>query len=211
MAYNKFRKSIHGDDNQQNEIASHNKIHFSDSGSLQIVTIFACLIIFASFLYMALFQAALLSMLVTLSIVGVIVLGWIVALSYTIRHVSTTTAHVAIDKTERSHALLQAHLIHAAEQYAIYKDETGAIQFRGTVQIQEHRQFLPQAVSAPGHQETILECFDKGMSGRAIEKLLKEKKVSYREITKTLDLYRPGWNAKGIIDSDLTDSGETPA
>lgn len=208
MSSYKSRKSIKGGDgNEQNEIASHNRISFSDSGSLKLVTVWLCILVTVAIIFVGIVHLALLETLVVGSVVGTVVLAWIVALSYTIRHVSTTTAHVAIDKTERLSAQMQAHLIHAAEQYAIYKDETGAIQFRGTVQIQEHRQFLPQAVSTPSHSETILELYDKGMSGRGIEKLLKEKKVSYREITKTLDLFRPGWNAKGIIDSDLSEEG----
>jgi hypothetical protein len=204
MSSYKSRKSIHGDDNQQNEIASHNKIHFSDSGSLQIVTIFACLIIIASFGYMALFQAALLSTLVTLTFVGVIVLAWLLALSFLIRHGSTTRTQVAIDKTERSHAILEAHLIHAAEQYAIYKDENGSIQFRGTVQVTENRQFLPQLPAPKDATDGILTSWDSGMTARGIEKHLnanlpKDQQISYYQITKTLDLHRKGWNKKTVL------------
>jgi len=50
--------------------------------------------------------------------------------------------------------------------------------------------------------------WDKGLSGRAIEKALKDAKVSYRDITRTLNLYRPDWNRKGTVDSDLADAEE---
>jgi len=52
------------------------------------------------------------------------------------------------------------------------------------------------------YQETILELFDKGMPGRSIEKLLKDRRVSYRTISKTLDLHRPGWNKRSASDSN---------
>lgn len=208
MAYRKFSKRIQGDENQQNEIASHNRVNFNDSGSLKLLTAWLCVLVTAALIFVAIIHLALLETLVIATFVGVVVLGWIIALSFTIRHVSTTSTHVAIEKTERSHALLQAHILHASENYAIFRDEQGSIQFRGTTVLTENRQFLPITTSAPPPQEAILECFDKGMSGRSIEKWLKangDKKTSYREISKTLDLYRPDWNKKGgVVDSEST-------
>lgn len=44
------------------------------------------------------------------------------------------------------------------------------------------------------YQKKILDLFDQGMSGRAIEKMLKEKRVNYHQIQKTLNQHRPHWN-----------------
>lgn len=62
---------------------------------------------------------------------------------------------------------------------------------------------VPQNMSfsrPPDYQQTILDLYDQGMSGRAIEKLLKEKKVSYRQIAKTLDYHRRNTGAKNETD-----------
>ncbi len=64
---------------------------------------------------------------------------------------------------------------------------------------------MPKEISQPAPTEAILTCYDHGMSGRGIEKWLKangDKKISYREIAKTLDLYRPDWTKKYTVESD---------
>jgi len=55
----------------------------------------------------------------------------------------------------------------------------------------------------------ILDLYDKGMSGRSIEKMLKGRQVSYRTIGKTLDLHRPGWAKRGMNEGNSTVTNET--
>ena len=68
---------------------------------------------------------------------------------------------------------------------------------------------MPQSYTPPSkppvQQEIILELYDKGMSGRTIEKWLSkgDKKVSYREIAKTLTLHRPDWNKRGMSNGNV--------
>lgn len=208
MSSYKSRKSIVGDENQQNEIASHNKIHFSDSGSLQIVTIFLCVLVLASIVFMAILHTALFSMLIVVSFIGFFGLLWIVALSFTVRHVSSTHAAVSIDRSQRGRAQLEADVIHATDHYILWRDPDGSYQFRGSTLVTENRQFLPQLPEHKDPTEGILTAWDTGMSARAIEKHLKASgaEVPYRQICKVLNLYRPDWNKKGVVDSDLTET-----
>lgn len=201
MSSYKSRKSIKGDDNEQNEIASHNRISFSDSGSLKLLTIYLCAVATAAVVFVGIVHLVLLETLVVSSVVGIVVLAWIIALSFTIRHVSTTRTSVAVDETERSQAQIKADILHATENYILWRDPDGSYQFRGSTMITENRQFLPQAIAAPDATELILTCFDGGMSGRSIEKWLKDKgdkKITYHQIAKTLNLYRPEWNKKTV-------------
>ncbi len=200
-----YRKSIKGDDNVQSEQLSHNRIVVEGGTAVTLLAVFLCVLIVASIILMAVVQMALLQALIIASFVGFFLAVWIVAVMLIRRQISATKTAIAVDEHSRSRALLESNILHATENYILYRDSDGSYQFRGSTVITEHRQFLPHQISAPNHQETILELFDKGMSGRGIEKLLKEKKVSYREITKTLDLYRPDWNRKGTVDSDLID------
>ncbi len=203
-----FKKSIKGDDNEQVEKLSHNRITIEGGSSAMLIVAFICTLVLASIVFMALVHLQLLEALIVASFVGGFVCMWIIGISFTYRQVSAARTQVAVDEVARMHAGRQAYIIHAAENYAIYMDTAGEIQFRGTTHIDEHRQFLPMTTSAPDHQETVLECYDKGMSARSIEKLLKDKKVSMRSIVKTLDLFRPGWSKKGIVDSDLVDDSD---
>ena len=62
-----------------------------------------------------------------------------------------------------------------------------------------------QLFPPPDPEAVILNLYDKGLSGRSIEKwLLKDgKKISYREIAKTLCQHRPGWNKRDMNESNL--------
>jgi hypothetical protein len=148
---------------------------------------------------------ALLETLIAGTFVGFFVCGWVIALAFTIRHVSAARTAVSVDAALRTRALVEQDVIYASDAYILYRDPDGSYQFRGTVHIDEHRQFLPREISPPSNQETILTLYDQGMTGRSIEKWLKangDKKISYREISKTLDLYRPDWTKRAVVNSD---------
>jgi predicted GIY-YIG superfamily endonuclease len=66
-----------------------------------------------------------------------------------------------------------------------------------------------QLFPPPDPVAVILDLYDKGMSGRSIEKMLKERQVSYRTISKTLDLHRPGWAKRGMDEGNSTVTNET--
>ncbi len=201
-----YRKHIVGDANQANETASHNRIQLETGSGFKILAIFFCILIAAAIIFVAVLNLALVESLVIATFIGIFVVGWLVALSFTVRHVSSTKTSLAVDSAIRSRAELERDVIHATDNYILYRDTNGLYQFQGSVQLTEHRTIQPQLPAPVSHAESILELFDKGMSGRSIEKLLKDKKVSYREIAKTLDLYRPDWNKKGVIDSDLDET-----
>ena len=199
-----FKKSIRGDQNEQNEQLSHNRITVEGGPAAVVLIIFCCILATASIILMAIIHLTLLESLVAATFVGVFVCGWIVLLALTIRHVSATKTAVAVDATRRTRALFEQDVIYASDAYILYRDPDGSYQFRGTVHVDEHRQFLPKEISPPSAQEAILTCYDQGMSGRSIEKWFKANgdKVSYREIAKTLDLYRPDWTKKYTVNSD---------
>ena len=201
-----FKKSIRGDQNEQNEQLSHNRITVEGGPAAVVLIIFLCILATASIVLMAVIHLALLESLIVATFVGVFVCGWIVLLALTIRHVSATKTAVAVDATRRTRALFEQDVIYASDAYILYRDPDGSYQFRGTVHVDEHRQFLPKEIAPPSNQEAILTCYDQGMSGRGIEKWFKANgsKVSYREIAKTLDLYRPDWTKKYTVESDST-------
>lgn len=65
-------------------------------------------------------------------------------------------------------------------------------------QVTQRVQLLP----LPNPETVILDLWDKGLPGRSIEKMLKERQVSYRTISKTLHLHRPGWAKRSMNDSN---------
>ncbi len=200
-----FKKSIRGDDNTQTEQLSHNRVVIEGGGSVLVLVCFFIVLAVASIIFMALAHLELLEALIVATFVSVFVCGWILLVAWTWRLVSASKTAVIVDETLRHHALIEAQVIHATDHYILYKDPSGEYQFRGSTIITENRQFLPREISSSGPQEAILECYDQGMSGRGIEKWLKQngdKKTSYREISKTLDLYRPGWTTKPVVDAD---------
>jgi len=207
MAYRKFIKGSDNHDNQQNEQLSHNRIVVEGGSAALVLVVFLCILATASIILMAIIHLDLLESLIVASFIGFFVCGWVVLVALTIRHVSATRTAVAVDETVRTRALFEQNVIYAADAYILYRDPDGSYQFRGTVHVDEHRQFLPKEISPPSAQEAILTCYDGGMSGRQIEKWLSKdgKKVSYREIAKTLDLYRPDWTKKYTVESDPKD------
>jgi hypothetical protein len=206
-----YRKHIVGDQNQANETASHNRIQLETGSGFKVLAIFFCIVCTACIIFVAVLNLRLVESLVIATFVGVVVSGWLFLISFTARNISATKTSLDVDAAIRTHALLERNVIYATDHYILYKDQDGAYQFQGSVTVNENRTIQPQLAPPVSHQETILELFDRGMSGRSIEKLLKDKKVSFREISKTLDLYRPDWTRKKIVDSDLTtDSDETP-
>jgi len=207
MAYRKFIKGSDNHDNQQNEQLSHNRITVEGGPAAVVLVVFLCILATASIILMAIIHLDLLESLIVATFIGFFVCLWGIALAFTIRYGSATRTAIAVDKTVRNRALVEQDVIYASEAYILFRDTDGKYQFRGTVHVDEHRQFLPKEISPPAPSEAILTCFDQGMSGRAIERWLKDrgdKKISYREIAKTLDLYRPGWNTRTTIDADST-------
>ncbi len=204
-----FKKSIKGDENTQTESLSHNRVMIEGGGSVLVLVCFFIVLTVASIIFMALAHLELLEALIVATFVGVFVCAWIMLVTWTIRQVSASKTAVIVDETLRHHALIEAQVIHATDHYILYKDPDGSYQFRGSTIITENRQFLPREISPPSQQESILTLYDQGMSGRSIEKWLKQngdKKTSYREIAKTLDLYRPDWNKKITVEADSVDS-----
>jgi len=201
-----YRKSIKGDANQQNEQLSHNRIVVEGGSAALVLIIFLCILATASIVLMAIIHLDLLEALVVASFIGFFVCGWVVLCALTIRHVSATRTAVAVDETVRTRALFEQNVIYASEGYILYRDPDGSYQFRGTVHVDEHRQFLPKEISQPAPSETILTLYDQGMHGRSIEKWFKANghKVPYRDIAKTLDLYRPDWTKTYTVKSDST-------
>ncbi len=206
-----YHKQVQGDLNQQNEQLSHNRISrviIEGGGSLLVLTVWIVVLVTVSIIFMALVHLALLELLIVATFIGFFIFLWALALAFVIRQGSATRTALAVDATLRTRALVEQNVIYAAESYILYRDPEGTYQFRGTVHIDEHRQFLPREISPPSQQEAILACWDGGMSGRSIEKWLSKdgKKVSYREIAKTLDLYRPDWNKKAVVEADSADT-----
>ncbi len=206
-AYRKFIKGSDNHDNQQNEQLSHNRISVEGGPAAVVLVIFFCVVATASIIMMAVIHLQLVEALVAGTFVGFFVCLWIVGLSFTVRHVSATKTAVAVDEVAIAQARIEKHVIKATDAYILYEDPDGSYQFRGTVHVDEHRQFLPKEISTPAPTEAILTCYDHGMSGRGIEKWLSKDgtKVKYRDIAKTLDLYRPDWTKKYTVESD---SGE---
>lgn len=200
-----FKKSIKGDDNTQTESLSHNRVVIEGGGSVLVLVCFFIVLATACIIFMAIFHLELLESLIVATFCGVFLSGWILLIAWTRRMWSASKTAIIIDETLRQAAYIEAQVIHATDHYILYKDPDGSYQFRGSTIITENRQFLPREIAPPSSQESILTLYDQGMSGRGIEKWLKQngdKKTSYREISKTLDLYRPDWNKKTVVNSD---------
>src|SRR5258708_23414307 len=170
--YRKFIKGSDNHDNQQNEQLSHNRIVIEGGSAALVLVIFLCILATGAIVGMAIIRLALLEALVVASFIGFFVCGWAVLVMLTIRHGSATRTAVAVDETVCTRALFEQTVIYASEGYILYRDPDGSYQFRGTVHVDEHRQFLPKEISTPAPTEAILTCYDRGMSGRGIEKWL---------------------------------------
>ena len=199
----KFSQSIKGNENEQTENFSHNNFKVETSASLTLISIYVLALITGALVLMAILHLALLETLIVVSVCGAIVCGWIVLLALTVRHVSGATKAVQIDRHEREHAQLSRDVLYAAESYILFRDPEGNYQFRGTTQVTENRHFPAQieAPKTPDAKEVILQMWDHGSAAREIERWInqskaKEDKVSYHQIQKTLNLYRPGWQER---------------
>ncbi len=206
-----FRKSIKqsGDENQANEQLSHNRVVIEGGSSALLLVAFACTLVLASIVFMAVVHLQMLESLVVASFVGGFVCLWIVALGFTIRHSVTTATVVSIQKAQRTSPNIR--VVESTDHWALWIDESGRAHFEGTTAVTENRQFLPAPGKPPDIQEAVLTLYDTGMSARGIERHLKTSGIenaSYRQVVKVLDLYRKGWNAKATIDSNLADETE---
>lgn len=208
-----YKKVIAGNDNQQNETASphHNKINIEANGSLKIAVVFCCILIIAAIVFTAILNLQLMEILVIGSVILAFVAAWAFALSFTIRHASNTATTIAIDTAIRDRAQLERHVVTQTENYVVYRVPSGEdFRFQDTRTIQENRTILPQLPERKDPSEGILTAWDAGMSARAIEKHMKASgaEVPYRQICKVLNLYRPDWNKKGTVDSNLVEDLE---
>lgn len=196
-----YRKSIKGDENVQNEQLSHNRIVVEGGQALNLLTVFCIVLVSGSIALVAILHWALFESLIVASFVGFFIVVWIAVVLLVRRQISATKTAIAVNETERTQAQIKANILHATENYILWRDPDGSYQFRGSTVITENRQFMPTAIAAPNQQEAILECYDQGMSGRSIEKWLKDrgdKKITYHQIAKTLNLFRPEWNKKTV-------------
>lgn len=194
-----YRKSVRGDANQANETGiNHNRITIETGASMTIFAVFAVILVTGAILYIALAYREILQYGTLITITLIFIVGWVILIGFTRRSISKTTTVLTIDRIAQNKATLEARIVAQAENYVLYQDTDGSLQFRGTVQVTENRHF--PAIEAPkevDQSQGILQTWDLGLSGRDIEKLFKEKGVSYRQIQDTLNTYRPGWNKKG--------------
>jgi len=201
-----YRKVVKGDGNQANETASHNRIIMDTGSGFTIFAVYLITLVTAALLFIAIAYGQYLKYGILITFAGLVLTGWIFLVNWTRRSIAKTTTAIAIEQHARSRAELEANIAVASENYVLYRDENGILQFRGTTQITENRHYpAPAQIEAPlDHRETILELWDHNTSARGIEKLLKDKKISYYQIQKTLDLFRPGWTDKHrkVIDAE---------
>src|SRR5260221_3993974 len=101
-----FKKSIRGDDNQQNEQLSHNRIVVEGGSAALVLVIFLCILATASIILMAIIHLDLLEALVVASFIGFFVCGWVILVALTIRHVSATKTAGAVSGKLRRPAVL---------------------------------------------------------------------------------------------------------
>lgn len=198
-----YRKTFSGDNNANanNETASHNRIIMDTGAGFTIFAVFGVALVIGALVYIGIAYREVLQYGILITISGAFIGGWVILLNFVRRSVSKTTTVLAIDQTARSRAQLEANIAVASENYVLYRDENGILQFRGTVQVTENRHYPAQIEAPIDQKDIILTMYDKGSSARSIERHLKDKKVSYYEIQKTLNLYRPEWNKK-VIESE---------
>ena len=197
-----YKKVIRGHENTSNETASHNRIQVETGSGFKILAIFFCILITAAILFVAKLNLQLVETLVTITFIAVFVVGWVLLVAFTRRSWSSTITDGELDKAIQARAKLERKVMYATETYIVYEDQDGKIQFQGTVTVNENRTFPAQIAAPPDMTEMILADYDLGMSGRAIEKHLKEHDVKYPRIQKVLNLYRPEWNKKTVESSD---------
>ncbi len=196
-----YRKIVSGVANQSNETASHNKISIEPGYAGTYLVLFVCILITGSIIFMWVAHSDILAALVAGTFIGVFVTAWIYAIQFVRRDISRTTTEITVNQHIRERAQLESHVAAMTENFILYKDENGQFRFQGTVQLTENRHYPAQIEAPVNQQDIILTMYDKGSSARAIERHLKDKKVSYYEIQKVLNLYRPEWNKK-VIESE---------
>jgi len=197
-----YKKVIRGHENTSNETASHNRIQVETGSGFKILAIFFCILITAAILFVAWLNLELVKTLVIISFIGAFVAGWALLFFYTKRQWSATNTELELDQAIQSRAKLERKVVYATENYILYEDQDGKYQFQGTVMVNENRTFPAQIAAPADATEMILADFDQGLSGRAIEKHLKDYKVSYHRIQQVLSLYRPEWNKKTVDSTD---------
>lgn len=209
-----YRKIVAGAANQSNETASNNKINRIDINGLAWpltwLIVFGIVVVVAATLYMAIEHGNILSGIVTGTFVGLFVIGWLATVQWLRRDNSNTYTLIKVNKAIRLQAERRTKVLIEGENYVLYEDENGRVRFQGTVQLTENRHY-PAQIEAPKERdasEVILTMHDGGSSGRTIERYLntgkaKDEKISYHQIQKILNLYRPGWQERGkkVIDA----------
>ena len=81
-----YRKSIHGDKNEQNEQLSHNRIVVEGGSAALVLVVFLCILAMAAIVLMAIIHLDVLEALVAASFIGLFIDGWVVLVALTIRH-----------------------------------------------------------------------------------------------------------------------------
>jgi hypothetical protein len=206
-----YKKIVAGVANQSNETASNNKIVFGHPGLAgAYAVIYLILLITRAILYMWVAHAAILTSILACTFIGGFITAWVYTIQWLRRDNSNTRTLIVVNNATQQRAMLEARIAAMTEQYILYKDHEDKMQFRGTVTVTENRHFPAiEAAQEKDATQYILESFDGGSSARGIEKYLNmgkigKDKISYHQITKTLDLYRKGWNTvhKKVIDAE---------
>lgn len=197
-----YRKVISGTANQSNESDSHDRIQIGTIGNAGMVfVVYVCLLITASILFMWIAHANILQALVCGSFVVIFIIGWYLALRFVIMDIHRHKTEWTINQATQEQSLLKARIAVESEHYVLYKDFDGAFAFHGMKEITENHHFpapVPSQESPSDWRDAALVAWDGGSSARSIEKYLnqdrsKENKITYHQIQKVLDLYRPGW------------------
>lgn len=193
-------KNVKGDYNQQIDTGfNNNRFSLHTEGS-QAITLFAGYVILLSLagvVFMCIkFGSLVIDALVIFFVVGGIALLALLG-STVVRHLSGTRAHCWIDRSEEE---WHKYVYQVGPHTVVRNPYTREITVHNAAIITENRQYpLIEAPKEPNAQEGILTMWDAGSSAREIERHLnrgrtKDEKISYYQITKTLDLYRQGWN-----------------
>lgn len=212
-----YKKVVAGIANQSNETASNNKIVLGHAGfgwAAAWLTVFVSLWITAAFIWMIVVHGEIVADMVMGAIIGAFITAWIFTLQWVRRDNSNTKTLIVVNDATQQRALNESNVLYATDNYIVYKDHKQEIQFRGSVQLTEHRHY--PAIEAPKQEadatETILNMQSNGSSAREIKRwmdyqmrdLPKEQHVSMRTIIKTLNTYRQGWqnDSKKVIEAE---------
>ena len=207
-----YKKTVAGDNNQANETASHNRLIINTGAGFTVFAVYAVILVTAVIVFLAIAFGEVLKWGVALTVGALVITGWLWLILFLKRSASHTSTMIDIHKYKRDQAWLESRVAVREALYALYLDENDNLQFRDTKQITENRHY-PAQIEAPRERvddKTIIELFDKGLSGRSIEKAL-DKEVPFRHIAKVLSAYRPEWNKKGkIVEGTFEDVEDEP-